>query len=36
MRAQKRLSEKGVDIDFERAKLALHRALNRLKTSGHQ
>jgi F-type H+-transporting ATPase subunit epsilon len=30
-RAQKRMSEKKQDIDFERARLALYRALNRLK-----
>jgi F-type H+-transporting ATPase subunit epsilon len=33
-RAQKRMAEKKPDIDFERARLALYRALNRLKIAG--
>ena len=33
-RAQKRMSENKQDIDFERARLALYRALNRLKIVG--
>ena len=33
-RAQKRMAEKKSDIDFERARLALYRALNRLKIAG--
>jgi F-type H+-transporting ATPase subunit epsilon len=33
-RAQKRMAEKKSDIDFERARFALYRALNRLKIAG--
>ena len=33
-RARKRMEEKKPDIDFERARLALYRALNRLKIAG--
>ena len=33
-RAQKRMVKKKPDIDFERARLALYRALNRLKIAG--
>jgi len=33
-RAQKRIAEKKSEIDFERAKFALYRALNRLKIVG--
>ena len=33
-RAQKRMAEKKPDIDFERARLALYRALNRLRIVG--
>ena len=33
-RAQKRMTEKKSDIDFERARFALYRALNRLKIAG--
>ena len=34
-RAQKRLSERHPDLDFERARAALARALNRLKSAQH-
>jgi|WetSurMetagenome_2_1015567.scaffolds.fasta_scaffold251038_2 F-type H+-transporting ATPase subunit epsilon len=33
-RAEKRIAEKKTDIDYERARLALYRALNRLKIVG--
>jgi F-type H+-transporting ATPase subunit epsilon len=33
-RAEERLQLKGADVDIERARLALHRALNRLKAAG--
>jgi F-type H+-transporting ATPase subunit epsilon len=33
-RAQKRMAEKKTNIDFERAQLALYRAINRLKIAG--
>lgn len=34
-RAQKRLVEKQIATDVERAKVALHRAVNRLRVAGH-
>ena len=33
-RAEKRLAERGPDVDFDRAKAALLRAINRLKVAG--
>ncbi len=34
-RARKRLAKKGADVDVDRARLALFRALNRLRVSNH-